>query len=229
MVEVVGQTVDADGCFCGGGRGRVEQRRGGCADADEDGVWGGQRRQGLELMEKLGGSPYLLPPHTARTTGVRRPRRPALAGRRSCRLPHTGDPSVVRQGEDLRVASNGEVLEFEGRGRGGVLDDRGEDRPPCARAAPLNLDWIEFLGSGSLTESFVASCSWGSWGGGRVRVSGGMRGRNQRTLALYIYFNLLGPHVNDINMSVTCDLNHRFGTDGWIKLGWNGPSHFFTV
>jgi hypothetical protein len=156
-------------------------------------------------------------------------RRLALAGQRSCRSPHIGDPSVVRQGEDLRVASNGEVLEFEGMGRGGVLDDRGEDRPPCARAASLNLDWIEFLGSGSLTESFVASCLWGSWGGGRVRVSGGMRGRNQRTLALYIYFNLLGPHVSDINMSVTCDLNHRFGTDGWIKLGWNGPSHFFTV
>jgi hypothetical protein len=59
----------------------------------------------------------------------------------------------------------------------------------------------------------------GSWGGGRVRVSGGMRGGNQRTLALYIYFNLLGPHVSDINMSVTCDLNHQFGTGGWIKLG----------
>jgi hypothetical protein len=88
--------------------------------------------------------------------GVRRSRGGAVAVRHTLEI-----PSVVRQGEDLRVASNGEVLEFEGRGRGGVLDDRGEDRPPCARAAPLNLDWIEFLGSGSLTGSFVASCSWG--------------------------------------------------------------------
>jgi hypothetical protein len=44
--------VDADGRFGGGGRRRVEGWCGGCADADEDGVWGWQRQRqrGLERM-----------------------------------------------------------------------------------------------------------------------------------------------------------------------------------